>query len=166
MYQTEIYHFCTTIAKLNARWLSRCSIYWNVNASTSKYQLMCQTEIYHYCTTIVELNARWLTRYSIYWTINDSRSKYQLMCWRHPTFLDTRPWYRGNQFIELYIHSWGPTTPFSPSIPHSAPLLCFTLLASDERQSLACSLLLRLQPCRRTNLHRAFPASLLHPDLW
>ena len=27
------------------------------------------------------------------------------MCWRHPTSLDTEPWYRGNQFIELYIHS-------------------------------------------------------------
>jgi hypothetical protein len=113
--------FCITIVKLNARWLSRCSIYWNVNASTSKYQLMCQTEIYHYCTTIVKLNARWLTMCSIYWTINDSRSKYQLMCWRHHTFLDTRPWYRGNQFIELCIHSYGPTTPSSHPFPTQLP---------------------------------------------
>jgi hypothetical protein len=39
------------------------------------------------------------------------------MCWRHPTSLDTRPWYRGNQFIELYIHS--PTV-----LPHLPPIHC------------------------------------------
>jgi hypothetical protein len=37
------------------------------------------------------------------------------MCWRHPTSLDTRPWYRGNQFIELYMHS--PTV-----LPHLPPI--------------------------------------------
>jgi hypothetical protein len=37
------------------------------------------------------------------------------MCWRHHTSLDTRPWYSGNQFIELYIHS--PTTPSSYPFP-------------------------------------------------
>ena len=120
MYRTEICHFCTTIVKLNARWLSRCSIYWNVNASTSKYQLMCRTEIYHHCTTIVDLNIRWF-QCSIYWTINDSRFKYQLTCWRHPTFLDTGPWYRGDQFIKLYIHSYGPTTPSSHPFPTLLP---------------------------------------------
>ena len=124
MYRTKICHFCTTIVKLNARWLSRCSIYWNVNASTSKYQLMCWTKIYHYCTTIVELNARWLTRCSIYWTINDSRSKYQLMCWRHPTSLDTRPWCRDNQFIELYIY----TPIVLPHPPIHSPLCSLALL--------------------------------------
>jgi hypothetical protein len=66
MYQTEICHFCTTIVKLNARWLIRYSIYWTVNDSRSKYQLMCRTEICHFCTTIVELNTRWLNRCSIY----------------------------------------------------------------------------------------------------
>jgi hypothetical protein len=121
MYRTEICHFCITIVKLNARWLFRCLFYWNLNASTFKYQFMCQTKIYHYCITIVELNARWLTRCSIYWTVNDSRSKYQLMCWRHPTSLDNRPWYRGNQFIELYICSYGPTTPFSHPFPTLLP---------------------------------------------
>jgi hypothetical protein len=124
MYQTKICHFCTTFVKLNARWLSRCSIYWNVNASTSKYQLMCWTKIYHCCITLVELNARWLTRCLIYWTVNDSRSKYQLICWRHPTFLDTGHSYRGNQFIELCIYT--PTVLPHPPI-HS--LLCsLTLL--------------------------------------
>jgi hypothetical protein len=86
---------------------------------------MCQTEICHFCTTIVELNARWLIRCSIYWTVNDSRSKYQLMCWRHPSSLDTGPWYRGNQFIELYIHY--PIV--LPHIPHIHFSLCsLTLL--------------------------------------
>ena len=37
------------------------------------------------------------------------------MCWRYPTSLDTGPWYRGNQFIELYIHS--PTV-----LPHLHPI--------------------------------------------
>ena len=54
---------------------------------------------------------------------------------------------------------------FLPSIPHSAPLLCFTLLASDERQPLTCSLLLHLQPHLRTNLQCVVPTSPLHPDL-
>ena len=76
---------------------------------------MYQAKICYFCTTIVELNARWLTRSSIYWTINASTSKYQLTCWRHPTSLDIGPWYRGNQFIELYIHS--PTV-----LPHLPPI--------------------------------------------
>jgi hypothetical protein len=146
MYRTEICHFCTTIVELNARWLTRCSIYWIVNDSRSKYQLIFQTEIYHFCTTIAELNAKWLTRCSIYWTVNYSRSKYHLMCWRHPTSMDTGP---GTGAINLlnYIYTllWSYHT-FLPSIPHSAPLLCFTLLASDESQPLVCSLLLHLQP--------------------
>jgi hypothetical protein len=37
------------------------------------------------------------------------------MCWRHSTSLDTEPCYRGNQFIELYIHS--PTV-----LPHLPPI--------------------------------------------
>jgi hypothetical protein len=41
MYRTKICHFCTTIVELNARWLTRCLIYWTVNDSRSKYQLMC-----------------------------------------------------------------------------------------------------------------------------
>ena len=41
MYRTEICHICATILELNARWLTRCSIYWIVNDSRSKYQLMC-----------------------------------------------------------------------------------------------------------------------------
>jgi hypothetical protein len=86
-----------------------------VHRSRFKYQFMYQTKICHFCTTIVELNAKWLTRCLIYWTINDSRSKYHLMCWRLPTSLDTRPWYRGNQFIKLYIHS--PTV-----LPHLSPI--------------------------------------------
>jgi hypothetical protein len=114
MYRTEICHFCTNIIELNARWLSRCLIYWNVNASISKYQLMCRIEIYHYCTTIVELNTRWLTRCSIYWTINGSRSKYQLIYWRHPTSLDTGPWYRTTNLLN-YIYT--PTV-----LPHLPPI--------------------------------------------
>ena len=81
---------------------------------------MYRTKICHFCTTIVELNARWLTRCSIYWSVNDSRSKYQLMCWRHHTSLDTRPWYRGNKFIELYIHS----PMVLPHLPPIHSLLC------------------------------------------
>jgi len=76
-----------------------------VHHSRFKYQFMYQTKICHFCTTIVELNARWLIRCSIYWTVNDSRFKYQLMCWRHPTSMGIGLCYRGNQFIEPYIHS-------------------------------------------------------------
>ena len=46
------------------------------------------------------------------------------MCWRHATSLDTGPWYRGNQFIELYIH-------FPMVLPHLPPIhfpLCFLAL--------------------------------------
>jgi hypothetical protein len=100
---------------------------------------MCQTKIYHFCTTIVELNASWLIRCSIYWTINNIRSKYQLMSWRHPTSLDVGPWYRGNQFIELYIHS--PIV-----LPHLSPihssLYSLALLhpASIRRNTTSCVL--------------------------
>ena len=62
------------------------------------------------------------------------RSKYQLMHWRHPTSLDTGPWYRGNQFIKLYIHS-PMVLPHLPPI-HS-PLCSLALLhpASVERKA-------------------------------
>jgi hypothetical protein len=157
MYRIEICHFCITIVKLNARQLSRCLIYWNVNASTSKYQLICQTEIYYYRTTIVELNARWLTRCLIYWTINGSRSKYQLMCWRHPTSLGTRPWYRGNQFIELCIY----TATVLPHPPIHFPLCSLTLLHPVSIGRKAASRMLTAPSPPTSSVHKS---SACHPS--
>ena len=61
------------------------------------------------------------------------------MCWRHPTSLNAGPWYRGNQFIELYIHS--PTVlPHLPSI-HS-PLCSLALFHPASVRRKAASLML------------------------
>jgi hypothetical protein len=108
---------------------------------------------------------RFIDKLLIYWTINDSRSKYQLMCWRHPTFMDTRPWYRATNLLKYIYTLLRSYHTFLLSILHSALLLCFTLLASNERQPLVCSLLHHLQPRWRINLQHTIPASLLHLDL-
>jgi hypothetical protein len=61
------------------------------------------------------------------------------MSWRRPTSLDVGPWYRGNQFIKLYIHS--PTV-----LPHLSPihssLYSLALLhpASIRRNTTSCVL--------------------------
>ena len=79
------------------------------------------------------------------------------MCWRHPTSLDTGPWYRGNQFIELYIHS--PTVlPYLP--PIHFPLCSLALLHPTSVERKAASLVLTTPSPPTSRVHKS---SSRHP---
>ena len=79
------------------------------------------------------------------------------MCWRHPTSLDTRPWYRGNQFIELYIHS-PMVLPHLPPI-HS-PLCSLALLHPTSVRRKAASHVLTAPSPPTSPAHKS---SVRHP---
>ena len=74
------------------------------------------------------------------------------MCWRHPTSLDTGLWYRGNQFIELYIHS-SMVLPHLPPI-HS-PLCSLALLHSASIGQKAASHVLTAPSPPTSSMHKS-----------